>query len=605
MVTKANAVVRRCEKVDASGDGRVPWQAFEAALIGAEIYLRLDELSLIKRALVEQEGDEDEDGRSGGYVAYPSVAFKLRSLVEGGHVMPPPPPPSSSATRAGAGLSRHAAGLVPTPGANGDGFSLPPPPGPPPRELVAESPPGWGPPRARKLVSPEEASRLVAGGGGGGWAGVQSERVRPSEKHHGPFEGWVEVQEEEKQGVAEENDGGDAAGASPSQEHMSVVGRARGGVVLAFANEPPTAGVRPSRGEKPWARKTRPANRASAESAATVNGQVTTTTSSRSAPLTLSHDNSTVASAAPSLQASTAEAPPRQRTSGSGRHVSTSSDDFRASMRLSKEARGGSGNGGGLVASSIDEAAAAVVAAQAARATRRWRQRRAAALETLSVERHALLAGLFRQADQEEKTSAAGGGEGGGQHRASSSSTGRLGVYGLAALLRSPTLDLGLNTGESNGEAGGEDGAWRLASELLGPDREATLDFSQLVRAVAARAKETVERGEAGSGGGYRSGNGNSSGSSRHSYYNGSGERDSALPVPEEQHENSVSEARAKALVAHLQGTVLEIKKGHDIRSLGVTVRRAFNRRNLGPNDTATDDQQSGKCYTGTCQMFE
>ena len=35
-------------------------------------------------------------------------------------------------------------------------------------------------------------------------------------------------------------------------------------------------------------------------------------------------------------------------------------------------------------------------------------------------------------------------------------------------------------------------------------------------------------------------------------------------------------------------------KRGQDIRSLGITVRRAFNRRNHGPNDTAIVDERSG-----------
>lgn len=581
VVTKANTVVRRCEKLDASGDGVVTWPAFEAALIGAEIYLRPDELSLMKGALVQRL--DEEDGSAEGHVAYPSVAFKLRSLVEGDHIVVPPPPHhpppplSVSPPRSPSLAAGHAAGLVPTPGANGDGFSLPPPPGPPPRELVAESPPRWGPQRARRLVSPKEASVTGAGS-----AGVQSEPVRPSERHHGPFEGWAD-----EEGVVEGEgaDGAAVGGATSPQDHMSVVGRARGGMVLAFANEPPTAGVRTSRGEKPWARKTRPANQTSVENPDT-NGHAPFR-SSRSAPLTLSHDNSTLPGAAPTSPAAAVETAPRRN-----RHVSNSSDDFRASMRLSKEARASGGEGTSVVATSIDEAAAAVAAAQAARATRRWRQRRAAALETLSVERHALLAGLFRQADQDEKTAAAGGGGGGGGetgrgHRVFNSSVGRLGVYGLAALLRSPTLDLGLNMGESGGdEATSGDGAWRLAVELLGADRD-TLDFSQLVRAVAARAKETVERGEAGSGGGYRD-------NRSRDYTNGSGERDATMPFTQEKQENLVSDARAMALVTHLEGTVLEIKRGQDIRSLGITVRRAFNRRNHGPNDTAIVDERSG-----------
>jgi hypothetical protein len=241
-------------------------------------------------------------------------------------------------------------------------------------------------------------------------------------------------------------------------------------------------------------------------------------------------------------------------------------------------------SGESFLAGIIGEAAAAVAAAGAARAARRWRQVRATALETLSVERHALLAGLFRRAGQEEKAAAG----------ASGGVVGRLGVVGLAALLRSPTLDLGLDAGLDAAETDGG-GAWRLALELVGSDH-GTLDFSQLVRAVAAHAKETVARGEAGNGGGSGgSGGSGSVGGSGHrlpSYAGGGGERD--VPVPPEA-PPPLDGSEAAALAAHLRGTALEPREGLDIRSLGVHVRRAFNRRSLGPNDSATDGHYGGE----------
>jgi hypothetical protein len=170
VATKANAVVRRCAAVDDDGGGLVPWSAFAAALVAAEVYLRPDELTVVERAVAKE-----------GRVAYPSVAFKLRSLVDGGIV----------ATDLAAAGSPRAAGRVPTPGANGDGFTLPPPPGPP--LAFAASPPRWGAPRARRPSSPEGAAAAV------GAAGVQSEPLRPSEKHHGPYEEWAEEEEEDEE----------------------------------------------------------------------------------------------------------------------------------------------------------------------------------------------------------------------------------------------------------------------------------------------------------------------------------------------------------------------------------------------------------------------
>lgn len=99
VAAKANTIIKLCRAVDSAGEGEVPWRAFSEAMTKAGILLRPDELEVVRRTILGNPPtvrdpvmvNEYESGSDaaeavgvewGAPIVYPSIVFKLRSLLE-------------------------------------------------------------------------------------------------------------------------------------------------------------------------------------------------------------------------------------------------------------------------------------------------------------------------------------------------------------------------------------------------------------------------------------------------------------------------------------------------------------------------------------------
>lgn len=99
VATKANTLIKACVAVDTQGEGQVPWGVLYEAMKKAGINLQADELEVVRRTLLDKPPtledpimiSEHESGFDAAKavgvewrapVAYPSIVFKLRALLE-------------------------------------------------------------------------------------------------------------------------------------------------------------------------------------------------------------------------------------------------------------------------------------------------------------------------------------------------------------------------------------------------------------------------------------------------------------------------------------------------------------------------------------------
>jgi hypothetical protein len=107
VAAKANTIIKLCAAVDSAEEGEVPWGAFSEAMTKAGISFQPDELEVVRRTLLGNPPTVEDPVMTDGYatgaaaaqavgvewrasIAYPSIVFKLRSLLENDQRTPKP-----------------------------------------------------------------------------------------------------------------------------------------------------------------------------------------------------------------------------------------------------------------------------------------------------------------------------------------------------------------------------------------------------------------------------------------------------------------------------------------------------------------------------------